>query len=154
MAELLGTIASSIAVGEVALRVGGTLFKLRELWQEVQKVPDTIQELLQEIEAYGPLLDGVETGFDLSDTLEIGNRPLATFNTAHGRAAAALCREPLQRLQQLVEDLHKEVSSARRLNRSYSKVKVILRKNDLRRFQERLEKAVRLLNMAQQSYLV
>lgn len=96
MTELLGTIASGIAVGEVALKVGGTLFRLHELWKEIQKVPDTVQELLQEIEVYGPLLDGVESGFDMSESLQTGNYSLETFNRAHGRAAAALCREPLQ----------------------------------------------------------
>lgn len=154
MAELLGTIASGIAVGEVALKVGGTLFKLHELWKEVQKVPDTIQELLQEIEAYGPLLDGVESGFEMSETLQIGNHSLGTFNTAHSRAAAALCREPLQKLRQLVEDLSNEISSTRRLRRNISRAKVLLKKDDVKKFQERLQRTVSLLNLAQQSYLV
>lgn len=154
MAELLGTIASGIAVGEIALKVGGTLFKLHELWKEVQKVPDAIQELLQEIEVYGPLLDGVESGFDMSETLQTGNYSLETSNRAHGRAAAALCREPLQKLRQLVEDLSNEISSARRLKRNISKVKVLLKKDDVKKFQDRLQKSLSLLNLAQQSYLV
>lgn len=154
MAELLGTIASGIAVGEVALKVGGTLFKLHELWKEVQQVPDTIQDLLQEIEVYGPLLDGVEFGFDMCESLQFGNQSLGTFNTAHGRTAAALFREPLQRLQQLVEGLSDEISSARRLKRNFSRAKVLLRKDDVKKFQHRLQRTLSLLNLAQQSYLV
>lgn len=154
MAELLGTIAGGIAVGEVAVKVGGTLFKLRELWKQIQEVPDTIRELLQEIEIYEPLLDQIESGFNNSNDLETECSPFGKFEASHSRAAMALCRKPLLQLRQLVDELSKDIVSAKKIKRGMHRVKVVLKKEEVKKYQDKLQMAVRLLNVAQQNYLM
>lgn len=145
MAEVLGTISSALAVAEVGLKVGGTMLKLRELWKEVQGVPETIRDLMREIDIMEPLLADIER--DLQDDTSLD--PSSAFNPAPGRMSASFCQEPLRELQGLVRDLSAGIGSAKKRKRGIAKVKVLLRKEDLNKFQSRLERAVRLLQSAQ-----
>lgn len=99
MAEVHGTIASAIAVAEVGFKVGGTVFKLRQLWKEVQEVPETIRDMMREIYLLEPLLSEVERDFEVENTIHLDTGPLQAFNMAAGRNSASLCREPLRNLQ-------------------------------------------------------
>lgn len=148
MAEILGTVSSAFAVAEVGVTVGSTLFKLRELWREVQDVPDKIQDLLAQIDIYGPLLA------DLDRQLQVCPLPGAIvgtpslFDTSVERKASSYCKEALSDLQDLVEELRSNISSAQRRKRGIAKFKVLLKKDDLNKFQGRLERAFWLLQFA------
>ncbi|CAJ2512991.1 Uu.00g011100.m01.CDS01 [Anthostomella pinea] len=57
--KVVGLVASSITLVEVAARLGAGALKLRELWQQVHDVPETITRLLQEIEILEPVLEQI-----------------------------------------------------------------------------------------------
>lgn len=143
MAEILGAVASGLAVAEVGLKVGGTVWKLKKLWQEVHEVPATIRDLMRQIEMMDPILSDHET---------LPTR-LSAYDGAPTTQSAAHCREALNDLQCLVEDLNVAVDSERRSRRTFARMRVVLKKDTIKGFQDRLERATRLLQLAQVSYL-
>lgn len=151
MAEILGAVASGLAVAEVGLKVGGTVWKLKRLWQEVHEVPDTIAFLMKEIEIIEPVLSEFEFNFNAQITA------FPTPSPAHNGAPAALssayCREALNDLRSLVEDLDGAVTSGRSRKRTIARIRVVLKKDTIKGFQGRLERATRLLQSAQVNYL-
>lgn len=151
MAEILGTVASGLAVAEVGLKVGGTVWKLKKLWQEVHQVPATIQDLMRQIEMMDPILSDYETILGIGSTAIPIQPP--THNGAPATQSAAYCREALNDLRRLVEDLDVAVESERRSRRTVARMKAVLKKDTVKGFQDRLEKAMRLLQWSQMNYL-
>lgn len=154
MAEILGTVASAIAVAEVGLKVGGTVLKLRELWKEVQEVPEKIQDLMREMEIWEPILSEIESNFEVDPTAGSNTVTSQPFDSSIGRMSSSFCREALRDLQELVKELSNEISSAKTRKRGIAKVKVLLKKDDLKKSQGRLKRAFRLLQSAQMGYVM
>lgn len=145
MAEILGTVSSAIAVAEFGVTVGSTLFKLRKLWEEVQDVPEKIQDLMRQIEIHEPLLAEVEQYLQADPLTGVVAGISGPFDTSARRKISVYCRKALTDLQDLVNELSKEISSAQRKKRGIAKLKVVLRKDDLKKFHSRLESAFDLL---------
>lgn len=152
MAEVLGAVASGLAVAETGLKVGGTLWKLRKLWQQVHEVPETVQALMRQIELMDPVLSDHETNFDVK-SVAIRQRS-STPNNSQALMSAEYCRKALNDLQSLVEDLDGAIESEKRIRRTFAKMKVVLKKDTIKEFQERLDRALKLLQCTQVNYLV
>ncbi|KAL2284391.1 hypothetical protein FJTKL_09086 [Diaporthe vaccinii] len=151
MAEILGAVASGLAVAEVGLKVGGTVSKLKKLWQEVHDVPATIQYLMRQIEMMDPILSDHETNLDIQTTAL--PRQLLTCNGAPATQSTTYCREALNDLQRLAEDLDVALESEKRSRRTFARTRVVLKKETIKEFQYRLERAIRLLQWTQVNYL-
>lgn len=151
MAEILGTVSSAIAVAEVGLKVGGTLLKLRELWTEVQCVPQKIQDIMRQIDIYEPILADIERHLNAYPMTGSDSGTSALLNASIGTKTSSYCREAFNDLQDLVEDLSRQITSTQRSKRGIGKLKVLLKKDDLKRFQTRLEQAACLLQLAHMS---
>lgn len=67
MAEILSVVASGIAVSQAAQTVGMVIISLSRLWGEVNDVPETIQNIMNELELHGKLASAIETELGLSD---------------------------------------------------------------------------------------
>jgi len=148
MAELLGTVASGFAVAEVAGKAGGAVFKLKKLWDEINNVPETIADLMMQIECLDPAIWEVETQFVHSEF------PPQLWNDVAARKSTQCCRIALRKLNDLVGDLAIQVSSTKRMNRKLARLKVVLKKDELRALEKRLETAVRMLQSAQNGYMM
>ncbi|KAG7132466.1 hypothetical protein HYQ45_009191 [Verticillium longisporum] len=55
MAEVLGIVTGSIAHLEVAGRLGGRVLKLKQLFDELKEVPDTIRSLMEQVAVVEPI---------------------------------------------------------------------------------------------------
>lgn len=151
MAEILGAVASGLAVAEVGLKVGGTVWKLKRLWQQVHEVPETIQDLMRQIEIMEPVLVNHEANLQVRDAGLLEQLP-----TPHGPPAtlsAEYCREALNDLRNLVEDLDRAIKTETRSRRTFARVGVVLKKDTIRGFQDRLERAIKLLQWTQVNFL-
>lgn len=145
MAELLGTIASAIAVAEVGLKLGGTVLKLKGLWNEIQEVPDTISDLMDEIEILGQLVED----FDAQD--------FAMASTSGDRSAklsVSYFQAALRHLGTLAENLRQEVESKKKRKRFSGRVKVVLSQETIAKTEAKMQRALALLQAAQTSYLM
>ncbi|KAK8005863.1 hypothetical protein PG991_012160 [Apiospora marii] len=147
MAEVLGAVASSIALAEVAGKAGGAVLKLKKLWEEINNVPETIADLMMQIECLDPAIWEAETHFQSA-------LPPLLWNDTAARKSAQCCRTALQKLTDLVDDLSIQINSTRRTSRKLAYLKVMLKKDELRSLEKRLETAVRMLQSAQNGYMI
>lgn len=151
MAEILGTVSSAIAVAEVGLKVGGTLLKLRELWKEVQYIPQKIQDLMSQIDIYEPILADIQRHLEVDPKNSQSVGTSALLRASIGAKTSSYCSAALHNLQDLVRELSDQITSAKRRERGIGKLKVLLKKDDLNRFQVQLERASQLLHLAHTS---
>ncbi|KAI2469516.1 hypothetical protein F4781DRAFT_213381 [Annulohypoxylon bovei var. microspora] len=148
MAEALAVAASGIAIAQISAQVGGAVFKLKQLWEEVKDVPDDIADLMEQIDCLSPVLWEAENNFNQGDLPPlVWDRLASTSNTLY-------CRKALQSLTAMVDELNHHINSARKGRRKIAAVKVLLKKDSLKKMEKRLENAIRMLTLAQQSYLV
>jgi hypothetical protein len=122
MAEALGVVASGIAVAQIAGQASGAVLKLKQLWDEVQNVPATISDLMEQIGCLDPTLWEAEQHFHHQDI-----SPLHWENPT-GRRSAEYCRKALQKLSAITNELSTMVTSEKRIRRKIGCVKVVLKK--------------------------
>lgn len=146
MAEIVGAVASGIALAEVLGKAGGTILKLKQLSGEVNDVPETIEYLMGQIECLDPTIWEAKPHFAHNEL------PPLRWNSTAARRSAECCRNALQKLSGLVDDLSGQINSTKRFNRKLAFVKVVLKRDDLRRLERRLETAMRVLQSAQMAY--
>ncbi|KAK7949323.1 uncharacterized protein PG986_010209 [Apiospora aurea] len=132
----------------MAGKAGLSVLKLKKLWDEVRNVPQTIADLMMQIECLDPAIWDAETHFAENELC-----PLLWDPTA-ARKSTQCCRIALQKLSDLVGDLSMHIDSARRVKRKLSCLKVVLKKDELRTLEKRLETAVRMLQSAQNGYMI
>jgi hypothetical protein len=145
MAEALGIVVSSIAVAEVAAKVGKSFVTLRNLWKEIENVPESISHLMRQIELINPILGKME-----QDTLKIPS--FLQDEDAIGLALRSVY-DAKEKLVALVEDLSRDINSAKKRRRAFAKVKVVLNAGSLSTYEARLRGAIQYLTLAHQLYL-
>lgn len=144
MAEILGFVASVVSVTQVAGKVSVIVMKLQRLWSEVKDVPESINALMMHLELLYPMLSEMEKQYNQAPATVQADR-LAILSLDHARQAA-------QNLEKLVEDLHQQLESTRRVKRGVSKAKAVLRKDLICTYKERLQNALQLLSLSQQAH--
>ncbi|KAJ0419321.1 hypothetical protein BJY00DRAFT_286287 [Aspergillus carlsbadensis] len=142
MAEILGIVSGSITVAETASAV----LKLKRLWNEVRDAPDYVDSLIDQLSLVHPLLAETETELRADEKL------LASSSAA--RLSLNYCKKILWDLDRLAHDLRQQTESKRRLSRGKARMKVVLGKEAIRALQKRMQDALQLLGIAQQTYLI
>ncbi len=144
MAELVGVVASSAGIASLAVQIADNLIKLKAFWDEVKDAPETISDLLAHIEELNYLMVEMEessTDFpELSHLMGSRNRSLIT------------CRRVMESLKKLVDDLGADIDNQKRVRKAWMATKVVLKKDKIARYKERLERAVDLLVVSSQIY--
>ncbi|KAH9894487.1 hypothetical protein F4778DRAFT_794537 [Xylariomycetidae sp. FL2044] len=148
MAEALGIAASGIAVAQITTQVGTAVIRLKQLWDQVKDVPDDIAYLLEQLDCLDPILCEIEATFDQPGISTI------VANNAAARRSAAYCREASKALAELVDDMSLQLINTRGVRQKIKSVKILLKKDTLRKYEKRLRHAVQILSLAQQAYSV
>ncbi|KAI1177740.1 hypothetical protein F4777DRAFT_596383 [Nemania sp. FL0916] len=150
MAEAFSIAASGIAVYQVATQVGKSITKLRKLWHDLQDVPASIEDLFDQIECLDPAL------WEADHTFNRNSLPPIFWDSSIASRSTAYCRKALVSLTELVDELASQLQIHRpgRFKGKIIAVKVVLKKEQLRVLERRLQNAVRMLALAQQSYLI
>ncbi|KAH7140262.1 hypothetical protein B0J13DRAFT_608679 [Dactylonectria estremocensis] len=106
MAEALGFVSSVIAVIGVAGKLGTSAFTLKRLWDEVQNVPETIHQYIEELEVMSPALEGIESELQRTDQM------LQSDGTA--KLIFKKCQEAVTGMEEMVSDMQTHINSARK----------------------------------------
>lgn len=150
MAEVVGVVASGIAVTQAAQIVGKAALSLSSLWSEVKDVPEKIQNLLDELKLAGDIIATLESDsgiFDCSPSPNADGAP-----TTIQRLAIQQYRQIYNDLNGLVNDVSADIASSKRRKSLLAKAKVTLKKDTLQHHEKRLEKAQRFLSIAIQMH--
>ncbi|KAI2620421.1 hypothetical protein GGR54DRAFT_601038 [Hypoxylon sp. NC1633] len=148
MAEVLGIAASGIAIAQISSQVGGAVIKLKQLWDQVKEVPDDIADLMEQIDCLNPVLWETENSFEHSSL------PPMVWGGLASKSTAMYCRKALRDLTEIVDELNLQINHSKKARRKIAAVKVLLKRDSIKKLERRLENAIRMLTLAQQSYLV
>lgn len=148
MGEILGIVASGIAVAQLAQATGSVVLQLKQLWNEVENTGNTIQDLMDQIDCLDPALWEAEQMFNQNIL------PSYVWDDTAAKNSARYCRIALLKLTGIVTDLSAEIDSAKRRQKSLGIMKVLLKRKQLGAIEQRLANAVRILHVAQGGYLM
>jgi hypothetical protein len=148
MAEILGVVASGIAVAQVASVVGSTALKLKELFGRLKDVPEAIEDLMNQVDCLAPVLLEAERLFGQN---EVSSSLLIDAAT---QRSLDYCHKSWHRLSRLVDEIHIQINFKRSLDRKLYRVKFILKQDQLKILEQRLKSALGILQLVQQLYLM
>lgn len=148
MAEVLGVVASGIAIAQIAGQAGGAVLKLKQLWDEVRDVPNTIAELMEQIDCLDPALWETENHFNDQEI------PRFFFDHVAAHRSTEYCRKALEKLSNITNDLAALVRSRKSMRRNINCVRVVLRREEIKGLEQRLRNAIGVLQIAQQNYIM
>ncbi|KAI8230469.1 hypothetical protein K4K57_006885 [Colletotrichum sp. SAR 10_99] len=149
MAEVLGVVSSAIAVAELAGKFGLSVMKLKKLWDEIQDIPEEMNRIMRQLEILKPVLAGMEADF-----VQQQRHKVYSNSASNLQASIEYCRDAVNDLESLAEDLQARISTAKRSRRNITKLKVSFKKEDIRKYQERIGWALHLISLSQQSYMM
>lgn len=146
MAEVVGLVASGASIGALAAQIATTIVRLRHYWNEIRDAPEEISYLINEVEIVIAFL--VE---DEEDQHRF-RLPDIVANNALAQQSLKFCLEGAKALQSLVEDLRSQLDTLSSFRRRAIAVKVVFKKDQIRRYKSRLESAIRFLMMSERYY--
>ncbi|KAK8064206.1 hypothetical protein PG996_008858 [Apiospora saccharicola] len=140
MAELVGLTASVIGTAGLATKVVTTSVKVKGLLEQVNKIPEELQQHLDQIELFSPLL-----------TSQISDDGPSAMRGALD-VAMIRCQQAADDLGKVAEDLLAQVNKGGKAGRKIRAARVILQKDVLASNVKRLSSAMQMLMMASQMY--
>lgn len=146
MAEAFGIAASVIAVVDITAKVGGTSIKLKKLWNEVKNVPATLLLKADQLQEFEIFLK------DTEDQIAASPLPDSAWNSGMLQKYVARARSILDELQTMIDEFQRQLADPRR--RKITSAKIILRKDDIRSLDAKLDQALNLFRMAQGQYMM
>ncbi|KAK2044797.1 hypothetical protein LZ31DRAFT_541664 [Colletotrichum somersetense] len=146
MAEVFGIVVSAFTVAGMVSKFGTSILKLRSLWEEVQDAPEDIRQRIRQLAIVKPMLEEMEAGLRGDGQRKIRDSSAAGLSMEY-------CRQAIDELELLAEDLQRRISRAKR-SRGLVKLKVTLKKDVLQRYHERIQFALQLLALSQQTYIM
>lgn len=139
MAEVVGVVASSIAIATLAAKV----VKLRDCWEQIQDAPADISTLLRQIECFNTLVSQIQAGPRMPDLV---------FDNSCLIQSLSLCEEGINELTELVNELDGKIRDKGGWRKKLGGAKVVLKKDDLKRAKSRMKSAIQLLSLAHQCH--
>jgi len=146
MAEIIGVVSGVLTLAGVAGKAGASVLTLKRLWNEVKDVPDSINFLMMQLEHLDPVLQDMEN--------EFSQVRAAIQNDSRTNLSQQYARQAVQDLEGLVNDLQQQLSSKKGMKGNIAKFKVTLKKDLVRSYQERLQHALQLVSLSQQTHLM
>ena len=143
MAEVLGAVASGIAVGQLAGQVASSIIKLKHYWDQVKDASEEIRHLMLEIDSLNLILGHI------GDDVSVSN---PYFDKLCVEQSLKLCREGAVELNILVTELAEKVDGKRGMKKKWGGAKVVLRKEDIKKLKKRMKTAISLLSLAYQCH--
>ena len=146
MAEIIGVVASGIAVGQLVGQVGNSLMKIRDFWERMGDAPGDLKTSLLEIEALYLVLTSIS---------EEQQNSISSPGRAQDRSmerTVTLCHDAMDELTKLVRELDLTLKGSSRLKRKIATVRATLKKSQIERFKARLNSAILLLSLCCQCH--
>ncbi|CZR68075.1 uncharacterized protein PAC_17974 [Phialocephala subalpina] len=146
MAELVGIIASGISIGNLVAQIGSSIATLKSYWDEIKDAPEEVNSLLEDIEDLHIILDDIKDDQNRNPVspLLLGSTSMAICLTH--------CRRAADQLKELVDELGADINAPGRFSRKHTALKVVLKRKKVERYKNKVERAVRLLNLSLLSY--
>jgi len=143
MAELVGVVASGIAVTQFAGQIVQNIRNIHDFWQSIRDAPKDLSDSLEELELLGDTLLELHNNIDR----HAGHQLPGTS----AMRCMQYCRKVANDLEAIIVDLH-EGLDGKKSRRHWVAIKAALRKQVLQDFQQRLDRAKSTLTLAISCY--
>ncbi|CRK12973.1 hypothetical protein BN1723_009883 [Verticillium longisporum] len=144
MAEIVGLVASSIALAQVVGKIGGGVLKLKRMWDEVKDVPEAIQDLFKRLDLILPVVAriarDIETGATVFEDMEAVESYILS------------CQQAISDEATMMNDLLVQIDATKRVRRVRDIVRVALKRDVLERHEKKLEVMIQILLLAHSEY--
>lgn len=155
MAEVFGIVASGLSVAQIAGSIVTTSFKVKSLLDEVKDAPEVLRDMLDQIEILTPILYEATTGDDEAADTNPPQSPATLHLQQPMQKALKACQAAGEQLELLARNLISQIDAARGgVRRKRAAVKVVLKRGTLAQYEARLQKTIRLLTLAQNTYIL
>lgn len=146
MAEVIGVVSGAVTFAAVVVQLGNSITTLRDCWDQINDAPEDLRKLLQELELFRLILTDIEE--------DLSQNSVSTHlgSSKHMVQCLTLCKEASQDLEILCGDMVRDLKPVSRLRLPYKSAKIIMRKGKIKKHMSRLQKVIRLLLLAQQTY--
>ncbi|PQE33370.1 Ankyrin repeat-containing domain protein [Rutstroemia sp. NJR-2017a WRK4] len=131
-------IASTMGIASFGITLLDGIKKAKEFWDAMKEAPDDMKYALKELDTLKLVLEDIR----IHDTDPAPIAPMAASK------CLTLCREGVEMLEKLVQDLNSVVDKRRR----FGSAKVVLKKETIKKLQDRLNSAQRMLLLCRQTF--
>lgn len=132
MAEAVGVIASGISIIGLVGTITKAVMQIRTLYHDIQGAPDEVALRLQELQ----ILAGI-----IEESSSVSSR------------AKALCELCLSELHLVLAELQSRIHQSRGFKRKVASAKVVVKQDVMNKFDDRLERSIQLLMLANSSHV-
>lgn len=144
MAEAFGVVVSAFTVVEIAGKLGSSAIKLKKLWNEAQNVPHEISQLVEQVDILNTILTEMDR--------ELSQAGAASIGTSD--ASLRCCQQVANELEILLTDLQEQILTAKKSRRSMTKLKVTLKKDLIQSCQQKLQFALQMALLSQNTRIL
>lgn len=142
MAEVLGIVASSISIAELALGIAKTGVKIADLIKDVRELPDELRHRLELLSINSSILEHLSQ-------LGVRDRQHNHPSLQEARAFSERCSFELKSLYcELIDQL----DHCNKFRRAARLSKIVLKKDFVSKVELRLSKSLECLSLANQAY--
>ncbi|KAM0323478.1 hypothetical protein ACHAQA_008758 [Verticillium albo-atrum] len=141
MAEIVGLVASSLALAEIVGKVGVGISKLKRLYDEVEDVPYMIQALLRRLDITLLLVQQAARDLDAGD-------PGLQDDMAI-RSCILYCESAFENMTSSIDQLLVSIDSTKLFKKKSGRVKVALKQDLLAKHERQMGDIVQLLTLAE-----
>ncbi|CZR56313.1 uncharacterized protein PAC_06201 [Phialocephala subalpina] len=146
MAEVLGIVASGIAVGQLASEVTSSIITLKGYWDQVKEATSEIRQLLLELDSLNLILRHIQNDQHRENVPTLGSTKICVDQTWK------LCKEGSDELNGLVGELAEKIDRKTGWRKKAGAAKVVLKKEEMKLIKRRMKNAIRLLSLAHQCH--
>lgn len=146
MAEILGLASSIITIVGVAGKLGTSTVRLKRLWDEVQDVPESIRRCIDHLELLAPAIEEMDNEFEQTRHM--------VQNDSAAKRSLEYSRKAVETLETLVRDMESQITGTRKRKKFVAQFKVMIKKEVMEEHQRRLDSALQLVSLSQQTYLM
>ncbi|TVY81211.1 hypothetical protein LSUE1_G006273 [Lachnellula suecica] len=147
MAEVLGGVASGIAVTQLATQITSSIIKLKNYWAQIKDVPTEIIFLLREIDSLNLILCHIQQE---DRTTQWGQ--YSTGDNLCLEQSLDLCQQGSAELQNLVDEFASKIEKKHGVKRKFASAKIALKSDETKRLKRRMKSAIRLLSLSYQCH--
>jgi 23S rRNA A2030 N6-methylase RlmJ len=108
MAEVLGTMASGIAIYQLATSIARSIIAIKQGWSQVQDAPTEINNLIRQIDSLNLILQHIQDDQSQEDIPQLSSANLCV------QQSLGLCEEGAAELAALANDLNAKIQGKNR----------------------------------------
>jgi len=146
MAEAIGLVSGGLTIAQALGELGSVVIRLKALWGEIERAPQRVRSLVEEIGILSYLLSDIDS--------QLKHKTVASdvWDSDYTTYAIRYCRQVFDTLSSQVANLHHEIDSLSRLTRKLGALKVVLKEDTTRSLERQLRSACGLLQICLQCY--